>query len=311
MNDSWTIERWKRFDANVNRDALLRPVEVTTRAATQILRAFSSSFFLVTRFLPREKRAKVAVIYAAVRYPDEIVDTFSLPPAVSGAMLQNWEESYSVALSLRGISSRVTAGVPWILAAFAEIVLADGIPPQHYRSFLEAMRRDIEPQPYPTLSALIDDYIYGSAIVVGYFLAHVYGPASGVSLAEACNASANLGIALQLTNFCRDVREDDTRGRLYIPQDLIDQFGLSRAVELLADNAEVRYIEAVRSLDVFAEDTRPAIRACIDVYRALNERILSSAGNTRTRHSVPPWQKFRALPVDKYWRVPLALMGSL
>lgn len=311
MNDSWTIERWKRFDAHVQRDSLSSPVEVTTRAATKILRAFSSSFFLVTRFLPREKRAKVAIIYAAVRYPDEIVDTFPLPPEASCAMLQNWEDSYSLGLSLKGVSTRLTAGVPWILAAFAEIVLADGIPPQHYRSFLEAMRRDIEPQPYPTLSALIDDYIYGSAIVVGYFLAHVYGPASGVSLAEACDASANLGIALQMTNFCRDVREDDTRGRLYIPQDLIDRFGLSRAVELLAQDAEARYIEAARSLDVFAADTRPAIRACIDVYRALNERILSSHGDTRRRHSVPASQKFRVLPRDKYWRVPLALIGSL
>src|SRR5581483_8976603 len=158
----------------------------------------SSSFFLVTRFLPPDKRAKVEMIYAAVRYPDEIVDTFSLSPERKRHLLREWERSYDRALSGATVDDSLSAGIPWILANFGQIVMRHAIPPEHYRAFLDAMRRDIEPTPYTNLDNLVSDYIYGSAIVVGYFLAHVYTPSAGSTLAETYDASANLAIALQL-----------------------------------------------------------------------------------------------------------------
>ena len=128
---------------------------------------------------------------------------------------------------------------------------------------------------------------------------------------DAYASSANLGIALQLTNFCRDVEEDRGRGRLYIPENLTNSFGLKKATELLAAEAETRYESAVASLNVFAPDTRPAIGACIDVYRLLNRRILKYGADTGVRHSVPVTEKLSALPSGKYWRIPLAYMGML
>jgi len=308
-NKSWTMAQWEAQEQRLRRAA--RPQDLMARSARRVLRSFSSSFFLVTRFLPAGKRAKVEMIYAAVRYPDEIVDSFPLTGSDKQAALAQWQSWYQQAVSLPDVSSRLHSGVPWILAGFADVVHENAIPLEHYQSFLDAMRKDIVARTYRKLDDLIDEYVYGSAVVVGYFLAHVYGAAEGASTEDTYAAAENLGIALQLTNFCRDVAEDRARGRLYIPADVVDARGIDAAVLWLAERAEERYRCAAASVGAFAPDTRVAIRACIDVYRSLNRRILLANGQSGTRHSVPVKEKFAALPPAKYWRIPLAYMGAL
>jgi phytoene synthase len=293
------MEDWTALEERVRRGHAPR------RAARRVLREFSSSFFLVTRFLPAAKRAKVEMIYAAVRYPDEVVDTFPLSAAAKCRILDRCEAQYGEAVHGRANEA------PWILAGFANVVREHEIPHEHYRSFLDAMRRDADPRRFQDLADLIDNYIYGSAIVVGYFLAHVYGCAKDATLQETYRSAATLGIALQLTNFCRDVAEDRGRGRLYLPVELVEAYGEAGAVTILGEEAEVRYAEALATVGVFAPDTRPAIHACIDVYGRLNRRILRSGGEIGRRHSVPVSEKLRALPSDKYWRLPLAYLGVL
>ncbi len=91
----------------------------------------------------------------------------------------------------------------------------------------DAMRLDVTPRPFKTLDDLIDSYVYGSAVVVGYFLAHVYGASDAHELrARAFVSARDLGIALQLTNFLRDVAEDQRRGRVYLPTDVLRAEGI-------------------------------------------------------------------------------------
>ncbi len=293
------------------------------RASRRVLRAYSTNFFLVTRFLPPRERAEVEVIYASVRYPDEIVDSFPIPVSKKLELLDSWETAYLDALERQGLRTAVRCGIPWILAGFAELVRRRGIPPEHYLSFLRAMRRDAQPAFFSNLEALIEDYVYGSAIVVGYFLAHVYGHAPEARMEDALRCSRELGIALQLTNFARDVLEDHGRGRLYIPLDMMAEEGLSpenyleprhepalrRVIARLALQAEVGYEAARNNLGVFAPGCRAAIGACVEVYGKLNRRFLEAGAPVRVRVSVSPVEKFRALPPDKYWRVPLAYAG--
>jgi len=310
VSAQWTVADWRTLDTRVTTRAASAPSDELLLAAfrdasRRVLRAFSSSFFLVTRFLPPEKRASVEIIYAAVRYPDEIVDTFPLSPREKIDALANWESHYVRALAIEGSRERLRIGTPWILAGFAEVVRRAGIPEQHYLDFLAAMRRDAEPARFATLDDLIDRYVYGSAIVVGYFLAHVYGTAPGASMQDAYRCAADLGIALQLTNFARDISEDSGRGRVYVPQDV----PVFNGAAYLARAAEQRYVRASRDLPVFAEDCRPAMRACIEVYRSLNGQILREP--QAARQSVPAREKFGALPPSKYWRVPLAYLGAL
>lgn len=322
----WDEARWCRLDDAVRRQALRASGEdgawgVVVRRAREVMRFFTTSFFIVSRFLPRAKRDEVEVIYATVRYPDEVVDTFPLAPPQKMERLEAWAAAYERALGVPSLRPALEAGVPPFLAGFASIVRRHRIPPEHYRSFLDAMRLDVSPRPFATLDDLIDSYVYGSAVVVGYFLTYVYGAERPERFPEALRAARELGIGLQLTNFLRDVAEDQRRGRVYLPRDWTRAEGIERvdardpaqqpALERVLNALSVRaagyYDAARRGLDAFAPDSRVAIRACIDVYGRLNDRI-RMGGPLRRRASVPLWEKLRVLPAEKYWRIPLAYL---
>jgi len=326
--EPWSQSRWDRLDRETRALALAAPTEeaaweIITRRARAVMRAYTTSFFIVTRFLPAMKRARVEAIYAAVRYPDEIVDTFHLSEGQRLALLDEWESGYEAGLDAASIREALEKGSPCFLACFTRVVRDACIPVEHYGAFVEAMRRDARPSVFATLDDLIEYYVYGSAIVVGYFLTHVYGPASSGDFARALSSARSLGIALQLTNFLRDVGEDQRRGRLYLPLDMLGEEGitrpdvtdarqhaaLSRVLRRLAAITEGYYREAEDGLDAFAPDCRIAIRACIDVYRQLNDRIARSPQGILHRESVPMSDKFRVLPASKYWRLPLAYLG--
>lgn len=323
----WSPEYWKQLDLQTRQRAISatsdsHAQEILVKEARGVLKSFSTSFFIVTRFLPPAKRAKVEAIYAAVRYPDEIVDTFSLSRQEKAWLLNDWAGQYETALNLRSVRERLKAGVPCFVASFAEVVHSSKIPHAYYRSFLEAMRRDLNPHPFTTLSDLIDSYVYGSAIVVGYFLAHVYGPEHPNDFDRAMKSARDLGIALQLTNFLRDVAEDQRRGRLYLPLEMLEEEGikefdandtrqhlaLNRVLQRMTLVSEGYYNHAQQNLDAFAEDSRAAIHACIDVYKQLNNQIRHSPRGIQHRESVPMSRKFRVLPASKYWRLPIAYL---
>ena len=265
------------------------------------------------------------MIYAAVRYPDEIVDTFPIPPESRLAELNRWADQYERGLLCGSLEESLATGLNCFVTAFADVVRRNGIPAEYYRAFLDAMRLDIKPRAYADLKDLIDSYVYGSAIVVGYFLAYVYGASAPSEFQRALSASRDLGIALQLTNFLRDVREDYRRGRVYLPLDLLSAEGLTgvdpedestfrplnHVLRCLSGVAETHYAAAERELDAFAPDCRIAIQSCIDVYRQLNLRIGRSREGILHRESVPAGDKFRVLPPSKYWRLPLAYVGAI
>jgi 15-cis-phytoene synthase len=324
----WSESDWRRLERQTRARALRASSEdaaweIIIRQARAVLRAYSTSFFIVTRFLPSRKRSQVEAVYAAVRYPDEIVDSFRLAPAERMRRLDAWAARYEEALAADSIKDSLRRRTPCFLASFCRVVREAAIPPEHYRSFIDAMRLDVCPRRFMTLDDLIDSYIYGSAIVVGYFLTYIYGATSSDDFARALNSARHLGVALQLTNFLRDVGEDQRRGRLYLPLDLLSDEGvleadaadprqqaaLNRISQRIATVAESHYARALADLDAFSADSQTAIRACIDVYRRLNERISRNPRSLTHRESVPISEKFRALPPSKYWRLPLAYLA--
>jgi phytoene synthase len=330
MREAWSQNDWRNLEQATARAVLESSSPETAysalaRRARHVLQSFSTSFFVVTRFLPVEKRRDVELVYAAVRYPDEVVDTFPIATDAKRRMLSNWRARYRQALKTGSIQECVKADIPCFAAGFADVVRRHGIPPEHYEAFLDAMVMDIAPRPFQSMDDLIDSYIYGSAIVVGYFLAYVYGTGESGDFARTLKASRDLGIALQLTNFLRDVREDERRGRVYLPQDLLQQaaldhpeFGdtrqlasLNTVLASMTRTAEQHYARAEDNLDTFAADSRVAIQACIDVYRQLNARIGRSPEGVLHRESVPFRDKLRVLPTSKYWRLPMAFAGRI
>ncbi len=322
----WNEEEWNLFeqDAHSRAVSLSDPEgwRLIVRASRKIMRLYTTSFFIVSRFLPRMKRDQVEIIYASVRYPDEVVDTFPLTPSEKLERLNAWAGAYDTALQCKTLGDALRANVPCFLAAFAEVIRNNRIPPEHYCDFLAAMRRDVVPRPYDTLDDLINSYIHGSAIVVGYFLAHVYGAATPDDFPRALQSARDLGIGLQLTNFLRDIVEDHNRERMYLPVDLLRSEGLEhadvrdpahrdaylRVVKKLAAVASVHYTSASRQLDAFDSDSRIAIQACIKVYGRLNQRILENDHGIAVRESVSFREKWAVLPASKYWKIPLACL---
>lgn len=323
----WSLKDWESLERRTRTRALAKTSEraawlVITKQARAVMRAYTTSFFIVSRFLPAAKRAQVEAVYAAVRYPDEIVDTFPLRREERLRKLDMWRDGYETGLTCTSINEALRKDVPCFLASFTGVVRECGIPPEHYRAFLAAMGRDAAPRPFETLADLIENYIYGSAVVVGFFLAHVYGASAEKNFTRATESARSLGIALQLTNFLRDVGEDQRRGRVYLPLDLLraegiaeldvrdpqQRLALTRVLKGLAAIAESYYADAERDVDAFSPDCQLAIRACISVYRRLNERIGKSPDGVMHRESVPAKEKFSVLPPSKYWRIPLAYL---
>jgi phytoene synthase len=330
----WSDAFWNEFELTTRQKALSakngkQAWKTIVRACRKVMRSYTTSFYIVSRFLPPLKRSKVEIIYASVRYPDEVVDTFPLTPAECDIRLDLYEEAYELGLDCDTLQEALEKGVPAFIAAFTRVVLENEIPPEHYHSFLSAMRHDIRPGTFATLEDLINSYIYGSAIVVGYFLAYVYGPSDTSQMEDVLACSRDLGIALQLTNFLRDVKEDHRRGRLYLPLDMLESEGIRvrnsgdlgdpkepsnhrkiiRVIRRMSEKADSHYLKSAQRLDVFSPDCRTAIRACIDVYGKLNRQIASSPDCIGRRESVPAREKFSALPASKYWRLPLAMLG--
>lgn len=320
---SWTYEQWVGFENNVRRAlSTVRTEEKARRilsdAAWRVLRNYSTSFFIVTRFLPYAKRRDVELIYAAVRYPDEIVDTFPLEVEQKRALLQHWRRDYHRAVDAGSLVESIHQGSSPFAAGFADVARRYRIPPVYYDAFLDAMNFDIAPEPFATFDELIERYVYGSAVVVGYFLAYVYGTAPGRSHEEALSSARSLGIALQLTNFLRDISEDDLRCRCYVPEELFRRVGINyrefltgenqpAAQQIVREYARVAweyYRHAESTLDAFNPQSVSAIKACIAVYGELTT-MLEQQCDLQRRASVPWWRKFACLPPTKYWIVPM------
>ena len=192
-------------------------------AASKALNAHhGKTYYFSTLFFPPEVRRSVHALYGFVRYPDEIVDN---PPPGSNpaAALQQYRADTREAMR-SGCSD-----LP-VLNAFADMARRHRLPPEYPMAFLDAMAMDLTRTRYETFEDL-KTYTYGSASVVGLMMCYVVGISDPCALAPA----HDLGLAMQLTNFWRDIGEDWTaRGRIYLPLEDMERFGYTE--KMLAES---------------------------------------------------------------------------
>ena len=325
----WTPNQWGNFEESYLNDLKSssgNSLDVAVKFSRKVLKTHSTSFFIVTRFLPKFMRDEVELVYGSVRFPDEIVDSFNIKNDEKKVLLSNWRNKYRLALESGSFEDSINKDVPILLAGFTEVVKKYSIPSSYYESFLDAMELDVEPRNFENTDDLIDNYVYGSAIVVGYFLAYVYGSSQNDNFKETLKSSKELGIALQLTNFIRDINEDLKRGRIYIPKTILKNNGIelknyannvnqnttsiNSARMELASIANKYYKESEKGIESFSPDSRVAIKACIELYGKLNERIISRGNDIKVRESLSWSEKLGALPSSKYWKLPIAYLKS-
>jgi phytoene synthase len=228
-----------------------------------VLAEKSKSFAMAAKLLPASCRDAIAVVYAWCRRVDDAID---LAPVA---------ERPSALERLRGELDRVYGGEPThdpVVDAFAEVVRAYGIPRHYPAELVEGMAMDVARVRYRTRQELLL-YCYRVAGVVGLMLCHVMG----VSDPRALRNAAHLGIAMQLTNICRDVDEDLRDGRLYLPgqevQDERDRPAIVRTVSSLLDDADRYYDSADRGLLALSFRCALAVRAARLVYSAIGARL--------------------------------------
>lgn len=192
------------------------------REASRVVRSRARTFYLASLFLPRPLRRDVHVIYAYYRAVDDLVDD---PPngvreREIEARLETWR---AVILGELPPASRLMAAVYSIGREYA-------VPPAYLTMVLDGALHDL----YRRRIETTDDLIAYAVLVagsVGMVMAHLLG----TTREEALSAACDLGVAMQITNVLRDVEEDWSRGRLYLPAAELRRHGCS--VDILATGA--------------------------------------------------------------------------
>ena len=222
------------------------------------------TYYLATLLLPKAKRPFVHALYGFARYADEIVDDLAstLTDAEKAAELKTWGDGVLSGLKTGDSNDQVGRALIDTVNRFA-------IPHEHFVAFLHSMTMDLTVTEYANYEALME-YVYGSAAVIGLEMVPILGALSP----GAYEPAEKLGVAFQLANFIRDVGEDLDRGRVYLPQDELAQFGVDR--EMLEARkltpqitAALKFqIERVRQLQREATpgilQLEPASRPCIE-----------------------------------------------
>lgn len=253
----------------------LAPVS-SAHLAREVIANHSKSFALASRLLPVRARNDVMVLYAWCRRVDDAVDSAPVGPGVLAQLTQEVEAAY-----------RGDAVQDPILSAFGDVVRIRAIPQSYPTELLRGMAMDVEGATYLTLDDVIA-YAWRVAGVVGLMMCHIIGIDDEAALVPA----VHLGIAMQLTNICRDVAEDWQRGRLYIPDDMLERHGggglvqqlgrplsampiaaLRGAVRELLEVAERYYRSADRGLIALPWRAAFAIRSARSIYAAIGSEV--------------------------------------
>jgi len=269
-----------------------------------IARSAAKNFYYGFVVLPRRKRNALSAVYAFMRRCDDIADDITLSPEDRHNKLLEWLDKVHRALAAQPTDDPVLLA---LTDAQRTYQIPIGLLDQLAFGTAADLDRGAEPSAAAPLAARyqtfeeLRQYCYGVASVVGLVCIKIFGyrdPAAE-ALAERC------GLAFQLTNIIRDVKEDVAMGRVYFPQEDLAQCSLS-AADLAAPHVDVARIrpllamEADRARDCYRageeltplvdEDSQPALWVLITIYRRLLEKIASNQYDVfsqRVRLTVP------------------------
>ena len=234
-----------------------------------LARAQAKNFYYSFILLSRRQRDAMCAIYAFMRYCDDLTDG---PRKATRAVMEQWRRDMDDAL--RGNFADHPC---W--PALHDAVRHYRIPHRYFHEMIDGVTSDLEPRDIRTFDELYR-YCYQVASVVGLTVTHIFGFESprALELAEKC------GIAFQLTNIIRDVREDEENGRCYLPVEDRERFASMRdLLAFEASRARAYYSESAPLVNLVNRESRASLWALIEIYRRLLERIEESGFDVFTR----------------------------
>jgi 15-cis-phytoene synthase len=283
----------------------------------------AKNFYYSFRVLPQHKSDAMCAVYAFMRKADDLADDESLSLDARRAAMATWTAEWR--------DSRHTSSDDPIFIAVNDTQRRFDIPDLLFDQLIAGTTLDLQPQPegvhtlqipapdgtmrsiqiYDNLAAL-HHYCYLVASVVGLVCIRIFGYTGS----RADQLATDTGIAFQLTNILRDIKEDADRGRIYLPADLLrehsiaperilalsageppqaNELALLRALEL---HAQTLYRSSAQLIPLLDPDARPSMRVLVRIYHRLLDRIAADpAAVFRERVSVPTSQKLSILAI--------------
>ena len=267
-------------------------VEESYSYCRSVARRRARNFYYSFVLLAPEQRRAMCAIYTFMRYCDDLSDDDARTGRAQA--IAQWNQELEAALAGR------FSGHP-VWPAFHDAVSRYRIPHRYFFDMIEGVRSDLEPKRIRNFDELYR-YCYLVASVVGLTIIHIFGFESeeALPLAEKC------GIAFQLTNILRDVKEDAERGRVYLPEEDLNRFGVSPAVFTGAQNSprfeELMRFEAARAesyyqasrplIGLVGPESRASLWALVEIYHRLLRRMERSHFDVLARRiRLPAWEK--------------------
>jgi phytoene synthase len=282
-------------------------VEDSYRYCRRIARKRAKNFYYSFLLLEKPQRDAMCAIYAFMRHCDDLSDNPVVPVDKPPNLHQSIAE-WRVQLN-RALSGDVETNPIW--PAFHDTVRRYSIPHRFFHEMIDGIMSDLEPRQIQTFDELYR-YCYQVASVVGLTIVHIFGFESvkALLLAEKC------GVAFQLTNILRDIREDAAVGRVYLPREDLDRFsvpfdqlrsgkeddGFRDLMGFEAARTQAYYRESIGLSDLIAQKSRRSLWALREIYLRLLLRIERSNYSVLSRRINVPTRTKVALLVRAFLR---------
>jgi phytoene synthase len=250
----------------------------------RLMRSAARNFYWGMRLLPPAKRQAMHALYTFMRLIDDIADDTTTDPAACTVEARRQRLEQWRATTHRAIAGDTAGHELW--PAFHDTVSRFHIPTRLFDEAIDGQLQDLTQLTYATFDDLYR-YCYRVASTVGIAAVHIWGFRDS----QALKLAEDRGIAMQLTNILRDLREDAARGRRYVPDEDCHRFGRCNQLPISADHVppgfdELMQFETVRAREYYERsapledlvdaDSRPTLRIMTGIYRGILDRIAAN-----------------------------------
>ncbi|MBX7157866.1 MAG: phytoene/squalene synthase family protein [Verrucomicrobiae bacterium] len=271
------------------------------QAAREMTRQHARSFYFASFALPKKKKDAAYAVYAFCRYVDDRMDCST-----------SFEDQLEVAQNLRKIlnqfySKNVPEQFDWA-DAFYSTIRTYRIPKGHFENLIKGVEMDAQPSIQIKTWLDLEDYCYYVASVVGLIMSHIFE----IKDPNAKEHAISLGIAMQLTNILRDVKEDYENHRVYLPAEELESYQVDltngftqenwkKYAIFFAQRAQEYYLTSEKGISSLADDgSQFTVWIMRYVYAAILDEIAKHDYDVSVRHHVSLFKKLR-LVLKAYW----------